>query len=97
MDPMVLLARLVGNGIDPMLLIPALLLGWLARGWGEVVLAAFLVAGAVTGILALIVSGTGRQLPWVEVALLKLVAAFIWAAAARGVKHLVGRRQPSGQ
>lgn len=95
MDPMVLLARLIGNGIDPVLLVPALLLGWLARGWGEVVLAAFLVAGAVTGILALVLSGTGRQLPWVEVAVLKLVAAFIWAAAAQGVKRLVGRQPRS--
>lgn len=92
MDPMVLLARLIGNGIDPILLIPALLLGWLARSWGEVIFAALLVAGAVTGILALVLSGTGRQLPWAEVALLKFVAAFIWAAATQGVKRLVRRR-----
>lgn len=84
----VLFARLIGNAADPFLIIPAVILGWRARNVVEIFLGAVAVAVAVTLLLMLIVQSQGRNLPWGELAALKLCAALLFSGAA----SFVGRR-----
>lgn len=85
-------------GLDPILIAIAVTLGWKADQFGKVFVAAIaalglsvLAAWAITAIGLPWPAPIGRNLPMLLP--VRTVAAFLWAGAAYGARHVVGRRR----
>lgn len=84
--------------VEPILVIVAVMFGWRADQFGKVFIAA-IVAFAASVLVGALLTGVG--IPWTTpvgrdyptLYPVRAVSAFLWAAAAFGVRRLVDRRR----
>jgi len=92
-DSAAILGTIVGLGIDPFLLIPAMLVGWFSREWWLALIGALVLAMIIEGVMA-IIHAPGDIIPshFGHLLLPRFVAALVVVFAVFGLRRLVRRR-----